>query len=108
MRDPRRQDGQILPMLVVVLLGIVSMGVLVVAIGKATVLRSNAQTAADAAAHAGARNLRDQLIQQVATTGAADLERIYDAAGEAAASQYARDNRAHATKVTVDGADVRA
>src|SRR5437762_3420075 len=104
MRDLRPQDGQILPALVMVLLGIVSMGVLVVAIGKATVLRSNAQTAADAAALAGARNLRDQLIQQVATTGTADLERIDDAAVEAAAYQYARDNRAHVTRVTVDGA----
>ena len=36
-------------------------------------LRSGAQTAADAAALAGAANIRDQLIAQMATTGTADF-----------------------------------
>lgn len=109
MRDPRGQDGQILPMLVMVLLGIVSLGVLVVTIGKATVLSSQAQTAADAAALAGARNLRDQLIRQIASTGTADLTQIDKAQVQAAAVQYAHDNRARLTQaVEIDGADVRA
>jgi Putative Flp pilus-assembly TadE/G-like len=108
MRGARRQDGQILPMLVMVLLGIVSMGVLVVAIGKATVLRSQAQTAADAAALAGARNLRDQLIRQVASTGTADLDRIDVTLVRAAAAGYAQRNRARLTDLKVEGADVRA
>ena len=54
-------------------------------IGKAAVLRSNAQTAADAAALAGARSIRDQLIAQVATTGTSDLMRISEPVVRAAA-----------------------
>jgi hypothetical protein len=104
----RREDGQILPMLVIVLTGMVGMGALVVAIGRATVLRSDAQTAADAAALAGARNVRDQLIQQVTTTGSADLGRIDWGAVRGAAADYARRNQATLTDFEHDGADVKA
>ena len=50
-----------LPVVVMVLLGIAGLGVVAVQIGKATVLRSDAQTAADAAALAAVREIRDQL-----------------------------------------------
>src|SRR5687767_3314403 len=104
----RRDAGQILPGLVMLLLAIVALGVLAFQIGKAAVLRSGAQTAADAAALAGARNIRDQLIQQVLTTGTSDLARINRIAVRVAAADYARRNDAVLTDLKVEGADVRA
>jgi hypothetical protein len=95
-------------MLVVVLMGLVAMGIVVVAIGKATVLRSRAQTAADAAALAGARSIRDQLDHQIATTGTADLGRISVSLVRAAAVHYAQINHARLTDLEVEGADVKA
>ncbi len=55
------------------MLAILAIGMLAFKIGKAAVLRSGAQTAADAAALAGAKNVRDQLIAQMTTTGTADF-----------------------------------
>ena len=51
----RRETGQILPGLIMLMLAILALGMLAFRIGKAAVLRSGAQTAADAAALAGAR-----------------------------------------------------
>src|SRR5438045_3226304 len=49
-----RDEGQILPGLLVVLLALLAVGMLMFQVGKAAVLRSEAQTAADAAAVGGA------------------------------------------------------
>jgi putative Flp pilus-assembly TadE/G-like protein len=110
MRGLRREDGQILPLLMLVMLGMVAMGVLVVGIGRATILRSRAQTAADAAALAGARNLRDQLIAQAARDGFTNLAAIDKGQVQAAAEDYAHRNGAHlvAPYVQIIGTDVRA
>ena len=65
----RGEDGQILPGLLVILLALLAVGVLMFQVGKAAVLRSDAQTAADAAALAGAEEIKRQLIAQWATYG---------------------------------------
>ena len=104
----RREQGQILPGLVMLMLAILASGMLAFKIGKAAVLRSGAQTAADAAALAGAKNVRDQLIAQMTTTGTTDLQRINKQLVTIAAANYARKNDARIEKVTVEGADVRA
>jgi len=104
----RRDAGQILPGLLMLLLAILALGVLAFQIGKAAVLRSGAQTAADAAALAGARNIRDQLIQQVLTTGTSDFARTNRLAVHAAAADYARRNDAVLRDLDIQGADVRA
>jgi hypothetical protein len=75
-----REDGQILPGLVVLLLAILALGVMGFQIGKAAILRSQAQTAADAAALAGAAD------------------------GEAAARAVARANGAELVGARRDGA----
>lgn len=104
----RRQDGQMLPLIVVVLFAIVAVGVLTVQIGRAAVLRSDAQTAADAAALAAVRNIRDQLAAMVARTGTSSFELIDDRAVYAAAAAYAARNHAHLTGGPQrSGADVR-
>ena len=57
-----------------------AVGVLMFQVGKAAILRSDAQTAADAAALAGAREIKRQLEAQWATTGTTDLTAINQAA----------------------------
>src|SRR4051794_26169878 len=104
----RRETGQILPGLIMLMLAILALGMLTFRIGKAAVLRSDAQTAADAAALAGARSIRDQLETQVAMTGTSDLARISEPVARAAAADYARRNRARLTDFKIEGADVRA
>jgi hypothetical protein len=104
----RRESGQILPGLIMLMLAILAIGVLAFRIGRAAVLRSGAQTAADAAALAGARSIRDQLVQQVVTTGTSDLARVNPVLVRAAATDYAERNGARLTKFTMVGADVRA
>ena len=103
----RRESGQILPGLIMLMLAILAIGMLAFKIGKAAVLRSGAQTAADAAALAGAKNIRDQLIAQMSTTGTADLSRINRALVGAAAATYAGKNDARLVDFKVEGADVR-
>jgi hypothetical protein len=96
------------PVIVMLLAAIVGIGVIAVQIGKATVLRSDAQTAADAAALAAARNIRQQLTEQVAATGTSSLELISDARVQAAAGEYAEKNGARLTRpVERETADVR-
>jgi hypothetical protein len=104
----RRENGQILPGLIMLMLAILALGMLTFRIGKAAVLRSDAQTAADAAALAGARSIRDQLTAQLATTGTSDLARVSETIARAAAADYAKRNDARLIDFKMDGADVRA
>ena len=105
----RRQDGQILPGLVILMIAVLALGVLAFGVGRAAILRSDAQTAADAAALAGAGELRDQLVAQVAATGTADLTRIDRNRVQAEAERYAAKNGAELTRpVAIESGDVRA
>src|SRR4051794_19044295 len=106
--DVRAEAGQMMPMIVLLLVGIVGLGVIAVQVGKATVLRSDAQTAADAAALAGARDIRDQLSEQVAATGTSSLAAIDDTRVQTKAAQYAAANKGRLTRdIERDGADVK-
>ena len=88
------ERGQILPGLLVVMLALLAVGVLMFQVGKAAVLRSGAQTAADAAALAGAREIRRQLMVQWATTGTTDISLINRPLVIAQMSLYAKKNDA--------------
>jgi hypothetical protein len=107
----RRDDGQILPGLVVLMLAIVGLGILGFQIGRAAILRSEAQTAADAAALAGAREIKRQLELQWATYGTTDVTAIDRAAVVAQMAEYARRNGARLDPdhpPVINGADVKA
>ncbi len=52
MRRQSREDGQMLPLLIFALLAAMWLGIAVFNVGRAAVLRSETQTAADAAAQA--------------------------------------------------------
>jgi hypothetical protein len=104
-----REDGQILPGLLVVLLALLAVGMLMFQVGKAAVLRSEAQTAADAAALAGATEIRRQLTVQWATSGTTDLTLINEPLVIAKMQQYASENGATLVPgaTHIDGVDVK-
>src|SRR5918996_6480110 len=89
-----REDGQILPGLVMLLLAILALGILGFQIGKAAIQRSQAQTAADAAALAGAREIKRQLQVQWATFGTTDVSAIDRALVVERMAHYADENGA--------------
>jgi putative Flp pilus-assembly TadE/G-like protein len=106
--ENRGEAGQILPGLVVLLLALLALGVLFFQVGKASVLRSQAQTAADAAALAGATEIKRQLMVQWATMGTTDLSAIDDALVVAQMRRYAEKNEATLVAQTIVGVDVKA
>ena len=65
----RRQDGQIIPALVMMMLALVVVGMMFFQVGRAAIFSTEAQTAADAAALAAVKNVQQQLMEQVAATG---------------------------------------
>ena len=104
------EDGQILPGLVMLLLAILALGVVGFQIGKAAMQRSQAQTAADAAALAGAREIKRQLEQQWATFGTTDISAIDKNLVVARMREYADRNGGRLDPENppeIDSADVR-
>jgi hypothetical protein len=87
-----REDGQILPGLVMLMVVTLSLGVLFFQVGKASVFRSDAQNAADAAALAGAKEIQRQLQEQWATLGYTSPALIDEDRVEAEMAEYAREN----------------
>lgn len=97
-----------LPLLVFVLLATLWLGVAVFDVGRAAVLRSGAQTAADAAALAGAREIRRQLQAQFAATGQTSLALIDYGLVRAAMAGYSRRNGGDLVRTSFRGVDVKA
>jgi Putative Flp pilus-assembly TadE/G-like len=87
-----REEGQILPGLLMLMVVTLSLGILFFQVGKASVLRSDAQNAADAAALAGAKEIQRQLQLQYATYGYTSPSAIDVVAVEAEMAEYARKN----------------
>jgi hypothetical protein len=108
MREGER--GQILPGLLVVMLALLAVGALMFQVGKAAVLRADAQTAADAAALAGAEEIKRQLIAQWATTGTTDISLVSRPLVIARMAEYAKKNGATLipSSVVIQGVDVKA
>ena len=109
-RVERREDGQILPGLVMLLVAILALGVIGFQIGKAAILRSQAQTAADAAALAGAREVKRQLEWQWVTYGTTDITAIDESLVVARMKDYAERNDGRldpARPPDIEGIDIR-
>ena len=104
------ERGQILPGLLVVLLAVLAVGVLMFQVGKAAVLRSDAQTAADAAALAGASEIKRQLMAQWATDRHDRHQPDRPGARARPDGQYAKKNGATLipSSVVIQGVDVKA
>ncbi|HEX6026473.1 MAG TPA: pilus assembly protein TadG-related protein [Solirubrobacter sp.] len=103
----RRQDGQIIPALVMMMLALVAVGMLFFQVGRAAIFSTEAQTAADAAALAAAKNVQQQLMEQVAATGTSSLALINPVRVRTAAESYAQRNGGHVTKIERRGVDVK-
>ena len=103
----RRQEGQIIPALVMVMFSLIAVGMLFFQVGRAAVFSTEAQTAADAAALAAVKNVQAQLTTMVASSGTSDLALIDSAAVRAAAERYASINGAHVVRLDRNGVDVR-
>jgi hypothetical protein len=103
----RRQEGQIIPALVMVMFSLIAVGMLFLQVGRAAIFSTEAQTAADAAALAAVKNVQAQLTSMVFRSGTSDLGFIDDTAVRAAAEQYAAKNGAHVVRLERNGADVR-
>ncbi|HET6691467.1 MAG TPA: pilus assembly protein TadG-related protein, partial [Miltoncostaeaceae bacterium] len=78
----------------VVMLALLAVGILMFQVGKAAVLRADAQTAADAAALAGAEEIKRQLMAQWATAGTTDISLISRPLVIARMTEYAEKNGA--------------
>src|SRR4051812_13303898 len=103
----RRQDGQLIPALMMVMLALFVLGMVFFEVGRAAIFSTEAQTAADAAALAAVKNVQAQLTAQVAANGTADLSFVNSQQVLAAAESYARQNGAHVTKIDRRGVDVK-
>jgi hypothetical protein len=105
-----RDDGQILPGLVVLLLAAIVLGVVFFQVGKASFLRSQAQTAADAAALAGVQEIQRQLEAQWATMGTTSVAVIDRGAVVAKMREYAEKNEGELVRedLNMQAADVKA
>ena len=103
------ERGQILPGLLVIMLALLAVGVLMFQVGKAAVLRSDAQTAADAAALAGAKEIKRQLIAQWASSGTTAVP-VNEVLVRAQMRLYAKKNGATLieSSVVIQGVDVKA
>jgi hypothetical protein len=102
----RRQGGQVAPGLLMLLVTLLAGGVVLFQVGKTTDLRAQAVTAADAAALAGAQDIKRQLEAQILTTGAYDCALTQGASAYAAAQRYAQKNGASVTSFRKVGCDV--
>lgn len=100
------EDGQIMPILMITLILVVIVGALLFQVARGTDARARAQTAADAAALAGARQIRSQL-ETVAVGGGVEPTAVDMGGVRAAADEYARRNGARVTKLEQIGGDVR-
>lgn len=96
-----------IPLLMVAMLGVLSVGMVFFQIGRAAVFSTEAQTAADAAALAAVKDVRAQLMEQVAATGTSDLALINPLRVRAAAASYAQRNGGHVTRLERRGVDVK-
>src|SRR5215217_5046676 len=103
----RRQDGQTVPLLMVIMLSLLAFGVLFFQVGRAAIFSTEAQTAADAAALGAVEDVKAQLEAQVAARGTSDLALIDSGRVKAAAERYARKNKGHVVKLERRGVDVK-
>jgi hypothetical protein len=105
-RALRDERGQIIPMLLVVLLLCLALGLMMLQVGLAADYKSRSQTAADAAALAGAIEVKREIIAAWAMDHQLQPEEINMALVCAQAAIYAERNRAHITSCRHEQYDI--
>ena len=105
-RRLRDETGQVIPLLLVALLLCLALGLMMLQVGFAADYKSRAQTAADAAALAGAIEVKREIIAAWAMDHQLQPEEINMGLVCAQAAIYAERNRAHITSCRHDQYDI--
>jgi Putative Flp pilus-assembly TadE/G-like len=103
----RSEGGQALPVLLLLFTALLAAGAILFQVGRASSLSATAQTGADAAALAAAKNLRTQLVDMATRLGYSDLFLVNDLAVCAAARDYAARNESVVTSCEREGLEVQ-
>ena len=96
-----------MPVLLLLFTGLLAAGAILFQVGRASGLSATAQTGADAAALAAAKNLRTQLVNMAMQTGFSDLILVDDAQVCSAAEDYAGRNDSVVTSCVREGLEVQ-
>src|SRR5438094_520230 len=111
----RKEEGQVLPVLLLLVVALVAVGVALLPVGQAADMRAHAQTAADAAALAGAQDLAGAAKASLASSRVAPDQVAPGLVGSStlsgadpcgAADSYARRNATSLIDCKVLGRDV--
>jgi len=101
------EGGQVMPVLLLLFTALLAAGAILFQVGRATGLSATAQTGADAAALAAAKNLRTQLVNMAMQRGYSDLFLVDDAQVCSAAEDYAARNDSVVTSCVREGLEVQ-
>jgi hypothetical protein len=102
-----REGGQVMPVLLLLFSALLAAGAILFQVGRASGLSASAQTGADAAALAAAKNIRTQLMAMAATMGYSDVTLVNDQLVCAAAQSYASQNDSRLTSCVRQGLEVQ-
>lgn len=105
-KSRRREEGQVFPVLLVLFTALLAGGFMLLQVGRGAAMRAEGVTAADAAALAGAQNIRDQLEGLIMTGGFADPGLVDLGEAESAAASYAEKNGGRLVDFDTIGYDV--
>lgn len=98
--------GQVLPGLMLLMVVVLAGGIALFQVGRATAMRAEAVTAADAGALAAARNVSEQLLEQVMRSGTYDPHLVDVGRVRSAAVTWANRNGGRVTSVRYEPADL--
>ncbi|MGH2774259.1 MAG: hypothetical protein ACRDJT_02330 [Actinomycetota bacterium] len=96
-----------MPVLLLLFTALLAAGAILFQVGRASGLSATAQTGADAAALAAAKNLRTQLVNMASRMGFSDLILVDDAQVCSAAEDYAARNDSVVTSCAREGLEVQ-
>ena len=96
-----------MPVLLLLFTALLASGAILFQVGRASGLSATAQTGADAAALAAAKNIRTQLMAMAATMGYSDVNLVNDLLVCAAAEDYASRNDSDVTSCVRQGLEVQ-
>jgi hypothetical protein len=96
-----------MPVLLLLFTALLAAGAILFQVGRASGLSATAQTGADAAALAAAKNLRTQLVNMATQMGFSDLTLVDDAQVCSAAEDYAARNDSVVTSCVREGLEVQ-
>lgn len=105
-RMHRPEGGQVLPPLMLLVVVIIAGGIAILQIGRASALRAEAVTGADAAALAAVQDVQSQIEEQITSTGTYNPFLVQVPRVRAAAQSWASRNGAEVTRLEYDATEL--